>query len=74
MSRNTLHIKKIDQLKDWLKQKEIPFRNGKGEYQILQICFDGKQWAGIYKRDFAKEHLTNDRRLDSLIKRFCRES
>ena len=73
MSRNILHITKLEEFKAWLDRQNIPHRPGKGFYQVLQICKDGKHWNCVYQRNDMPEHYTTDRHLDSLVARFCRE-
>ncbi len=73
MSRCLLHITKIEEFKSWLTDQGIPHRPGKGFYQVIQVCKDGKHWNNIYTRHHMPEHFTNDRHLDSLVAKFCRE-
>jgi hypothetical protein len=35
--RNTLHKTKLEAFKAWLDYKWIPHREGKGEWQVLQV-------------------------------------
>lgn len=74
MSRCLLHKTKLDEFKAWLDKNGIPNRPGKGFYQALQICKDGKHWNNVYIRNHVPEHLTVDKHLEGLVVRFIRES
>lgn len=74
MSRCLLHKNKLEQFKAWLDSQEILHRPSKGDYQVLQVCKDGKHWNCVYIRHEMPEHFTTDRHLDSLVVKFCRES
>lgn len=74
MSRNLLHKSKLEAFKAWLVEQDVPFRTGKGEWQELQVRLPNSTvYAALYSRADMPEHLTVDRRLDSLVARFCRE-
>ena len=73
MSRCLLHRSKLSEFKAWLDKEGIAYRDGKGFYQVLQICKDGTHWNCIYSRLDMPEHFTTDKNLDSLVARFCRE-
>ena len=72
MSRNLLHKSKLEAFKAWLVEQDIPFRPGKGEWQELQVRLPSSTvYAAVYSRADMPEHLSVDRRLDSLVNRFC---
>lgn len=73
MSRNLLHKSKLEDFKEWLTENGVPYRDGKGFYQVIQVCKDGKHWNCIYERNHMPEHYTADKHIDPLVKRFCRE-
>ena len=73
MSRNLLHINDLERFKAYLDAQGIKYRPGRGEYQVLQICKDGKHWNCIYERHHMPEHYTTDRHLDSIVAKFCRD-
>ena len=73
MSRNLLHISKLEEFKGWLDKEGLPHREGKGEWQVLQVCKDGTHWNCVYKRIDMPEHYTTDRHLDNLVVKFCRQ-
>lgn len=72
MARNLLHKNKVEEFKQWLSEKGIKYRDGRGDYQIIQVQVSGT-WACLYNRDDMPEHVTNDRRLNGLIRYFIRE-
>ena len=72
MSRNTLHLSHLEKFKQWLVDEFIPFRPGKGNYQVIQIRLDDGQWACVYTRHDMPEHYTVDRRLEPLVHRFIK--
>jgi len=74
MSRSLLHKTKLEAFKLWLDSQEILHRPGKGDYQVLQVCKDGKHWNCVYTRHEMPEHFTTDRHLDSLVAKFCRQA
>lgn len=44
-NRCTLHKTHLEPLKEWLREvQQIPYRDGKGDYQVLQILTDGAGW------------------------------
>ena len=73
MSRCLLHKTKLDAFKEWLTAQGIPHREGRGEWQVLQVCKDGTHWNCVYIRLDMPEHLTTDRHLDPLVAKFCKE-
>ena len=75
MSRNLLHKSKLPQLKLWLDQKGIEHREGRGDWQLMQIRQPGRtQWDVIYERLEMKEHVTVVRPLEALIHKFIEEN
>lgn len=73
MSRCMLHKSKLEEFKDWLTSNNYAHRPGRGDWQVLQVCKDGKNWNSVYERAHMPEHFTTDRHLDSLVSRFCKE-
>lgn len=74
MSRCLLHISKLDEFKKFLDAEGLKHRPGKGFYQVLQVCKDGKHWNNVYQRNHMPEHYTTDRHLDSLVIKFARKA
>ena len=73
MSRNRLHISKLGQFKLWLQENGYDTRPGVGFWQVLQVRI-GPNWLGVFTRLKMKEHFTVDRRLDSVVTKFIRET
>lgn len=73
MSRCLLHITKLDEFKKFLDKEGLQHRDGRGEWQVLQVCKDGKHWNNVYSRLNMPEHFTTDRHLDNLVAKFCRQ-
>lgn len=74
MARNLLHKDKLEELKAWLEAQEIHWREGRGDWQLMQIRQPGRtQWDVIYERLEMKEHVTVTRPLEPLIHRFIQE-
>lgn len=74
MSRNLLHRTKLEAFKEFLDAHDVPHRPGRGDYQVLQVRWSDKHWAGVYTRNSMAEHYTNDPQLNFLVRWFCRES
>lgn len=75
MSRNLLHKSKLVDLKLWLNAQGISWREGRGDWQLMQIRQPGRtQWDVIYERLEMKEHVTVVRPLEAMIHKFIQES
>lgn len=70
MSRNLLHKSTLPQFKEWLDRKHIQWREGKGEFQVIQVALPGNQWGVVYDRITAPEHYTVTAPMESLVRRF----
>lgn len=73
MSKSLLHITKLEEFKAWLDSEGLPHRPGKGEWQVLQVCKNGKHWSAVFTRADMPEHFTTDWHLDKLVAKFCRQ-
>jgi len=72
MSKCLLHISKLQAFKDFLDGAAIPHRDGRGDWQVMQV-YVAPNWLCVFNRLDMPEHFTNDRRLDRLITKFCRQ-
>lgn len=72
MSKNLLHVSKLEEFKAWLDAQGIEHRPGKGDFQVLQVRMKHNGFAAVYERLEMPEHFSTDRRLDGLVARFCR--
>jgi hypothetical protein len=70
MSRNLLHKGKLCDFKQWLSKKGIQHREGRGDFQVLQVALPGNQWGVVYDRITAPEHYTVTAPMESLVRRF----
>lgn len=73
MSRNQLHITKLDEFTSFLDAQGIDHRAGKGAYEVLQVRLKAGGFGAVYRRHEMPEHYSVDRRLESLVARFCRQ-
>ena len=73
MSKCLLHKTKLEEFKSFLDKEGLPYRDGKGDWQVLQVCKDGKHWNSVFIRLDMPEHFTTDRHLDGLVAKFCRQ-
>ncbi|MGL4249288.1 MAG: hypothetical protein ACRDCI_11905 [Plesiomonas shigelloides] len=73
MSRCLLHKNKLDMFKLYLSENGIDFRDGRGDYQVIQVRIDGC-WHAIYERANMPEHLTVVFGLERLVRKFIRQS
>jgi hypothetical protein len=69
-SRNLMHKNKLEDFKKWCDRMNIPYRPGKGQYQVLQILTEFFGWKIIYKRNDMPEHYSLDEKLVPIIKKF----
>jgi hypothetical protein len=73
VSKNLLHKTKLEKFIEFLDAQKIEHRKGRGEWQALQVRANGNEWYAVFERLKMPEHYSTDKRLDSLIARFCRE-
>lgn len=67
-----LHISKLEDFKSWLKDQKIPYRDGKGEYQVIQVKTIKFGWQVVYRRKEATEHYSINAKLVSTVEKFLR--
>lgn len=68
-NRCLLHISKLEEFKQWLTLKDIPYRSGRGDFQVLQVM-TSHGWKCIFSRIDMKEHFTVQEGLVSLVDLF----
>ena len=71
-ARNLLHKTKLQGFKQYLDSKEIAYREGKGDYQILQVKHPQHGWLVIYEKLDAKEHYSVPWKLTGLVEAFIK--
>lgn len=69
-ARNLLHKTKLEDFKSYLDEKGIPYRPGKGDYQILQVQHPDHGWLVIYSKLEAPEHYSVPWKLTSTVEKF----
>ena len=58
----------------WLSHKGIETREGKGNYQVIQVYSGSKfGWQVIHRSEKTPEHLTINHKLIPLVKQFYEE-
>lgn len=70
MKRALLHKTKLEDFKSFLTGNCIKFRDGKGDYQVLQVEVNGR-FIPIYNRG-PGDHLTTQHEIMPLIKKYLR--
>lgn len=68
-NRNTLHIRHLPKLREWLQRQGFAIQAPKGTYEVLRAN-RGKETVIIFKRSEAKEHLTYQDKDCRIISRF----
>ncbi|MDH2524667.1 hypothetical protein [Acinetobacter baumannii] len=66
--RALLHKSKLEDFKSWLIANQIQYRDGKGDFQVLQVEVKDRFYP-IYDR-FQGDHFTTQRELIPLVKRY----
>jgi hypothetical protein len=74
MSRNLLHRNRLPAFIAWLDRLGLERRADEKHGYCLLLVKHGKQWLGVYDRLGEPAHLSIDPRLESLVRRFIRES
>lgn len=70
LKRGLLHKSKLEDFKSFLVDQNIQYRNGKSDYQVLQIEVNGRFYP-IYDR-YSGDHFTTQRELFPLIRTYLR--
>lgn len=71
--RDLLHKNKVPELKEWLDRNGFVWREGRGDWQIMQIQIQAPGWHVLFERLKMPEHVTVPDPLLPLIYRFIRE-
>lgn len=72
MSRCLLHIKKIDAFKKFCADIGVEVRDGKGDYEVIQVKLKSGRWMPIFTKNDAKEHVTVPSALHGLVWNFIK--
>ena len=73
MSRNLLHVSKLDAFKDWLASQGIEHRPGRGGYEVLQIKTKKGAWQCVFRRLEMAEHYTVAYPIEPIVRRFIKD-
>lgn len=68
--RCTLHKTKLESFKKYLDSQGISYREGKGDYQALQVKTGRHGWQCIYEKNEMPEHYSVQDKLMYLIREF----
>ena len=74
MSRNLLHVSKLDAFKAWLTSNSIEHRPGRGGYEVLQVKTKKGAWQCVFRRHEMPEHYTVAYPLEPIVHRFIRDA
>lgn len=73
-NRNTLHINKLEDFKEWLIKEGWEIESTKGAYEVLRARKQGRKSPLIvYGKSDAKEHLSVMDRDEGVIRAFLRD-
>lgn len=69
--RCTLHKTHLDDFKYWLREiKQIPYRDGKGEYQVMQVLTANYGWQVVFRKAEMPEHFSVNEKLVPIVNEF----
>ncbi len=68
-NRCTLHKTKLNEFKNYLNSKGIAYRDGKGDYQVLQVQ-TGDGWQSVYEKNNMPEHFSVQDKLMPTVRKF----
>jgi hypothetical protein len=69
-NRCTLHKTKLDDFKEYLNSQGIAYRDGKGDYQALQVLTPKDGWQCIYIKHKMPEHFSVQAKLMPVVRQF----
>ena len=70
MIRFTLHLTHLEPFNEWLTQRGIAFRPGKGDWQVMQVETPKHGWQVIFRRADMLEHYSINAKLLPLVQSF----
>lgn len=74
MSRNLLHVSKLDEFQAWLTKVGVEHRPGRGEYEVLQVKTKKGTWQCVFRRHEMTEHFTVAYPLEPIVRRFINDN
>lgn len=72
MSRSLLAIHKINDFVEYCKSVGIETREGRGDYEVLQVRLKSGNWMPIFKKDSATFHVTVPNALHGIVWKFIK--
>lgn len=72
-NRCLLHKSKLSQFIQWMIDNGIPYRYGKGAYQVLLVKIKDGNFAGIYEKNKMPEHYSIESRLEYIVRDFIKD-
>ena len=66
-ARNLLHKSKLEEFKRWLQTQGIAYRDGKGDYQVIQVEHPEHGYLVIYEKLDSKEHYSVPWKLTPIV-------
>lgn len=72
MSRCLLAISKIHEFKEFCKSINVETRDGKGDYEVMQVRLKSGNWMPIFIKNDAKVHVTVPSALHGLVWNFIK--
>ena len=70
-NRCILHKDHLDSFQYWLREIElIPYRPGKGDYQVLQVMTDNFGWQVVFRKADMPEHFSVNEKLMPIVRKF----
>ena len=73
MSRNLLAQSKLEGFKQWLGDHGIPYRPGRGDFEVIQVLADNGTWQCIFYQLDKTVHYTVAGPLVPLVRRFIND-
>ena len=69
--RCTLHKTHLEQFQYWLREiEQIPYRPGKGDYQVLQVLTSDHGWQVVFVKAEMPEHFSVNEKLMPIVRQF----
>ena len=68
--RCTLHKTHLEEFKRFLRDEAIAYRDGKGQYQVLQVQTPESGWQVVFSKGSMPEHYSVNSALMPLVRMF----
>lgn len=74
MSRNLLAKHKLPDFVQFLRHSNIQYRDGRGDYDVLQVLTPNASWQCIFERHKSTVHYTVAQPLEGIVRQFIAAS